>query len=261
ERGDASGVLDKVRSAATDALAPVQSASDRVLHPVGDFFAGALHYGDLKAENKRLRDEIAKNQGDRIGVANAERENQALKDQQKLDFVGDIPTVAATVVSTTASNFDLTVELDRGTDAGVAKDMPVVAAAGLVGRVVQVSRTRSVVVLITDPGSSVGVKLVDTNDYGVATGTGPGEPLRVDFVDPGADHVVKPDESIVTSGLQQARFPPGIPVGKVTTATTPPGAVQQDIAMRPAVDLGRLQFVKVLQWSAGSTVGPAPGSR
>jgi len=258
ERGDANSVLERVRSAATDALAPVQDSSDRVLRPVGDFFSGALHYGDLKAENQRLRDEVAKQQGDRLSTANAELENQALKDQQKLDFVGDIPTVAASVVNTTSSNFDLTVEIDRGTDAGVAKDMPVVAAAGLVGRVVRVSKSRATVLLITDPSSTVGVKILDTNaagqptgDFGAANGTGPSLPLKVSFVDPGPDHHVAADQAVVTSGLQGARFPPGLPVGKISAVSTPPGAIQQDISVRSAVDLRRLQFVKVLQWTAG----------
>ena len=258
ERGDATSVLDRIRAGATDALAPVQRASDKVLHPVGDFFAGAVHYGDLKKENERLRDQVAKAEGDRVRVADAELENQALKDQQKLDFIGDIPTVAAQVVGTTTSNFDLTVEIDRGTDAGVAKDMPVVAAAGLVGRVVRVSRTRATVILVTDPGSSVGVKLNETapdgtakSDYGVATGTGPGQPLRVDFIDAGPDHPLKAGDPVVTSGLQQGRFPPGIPVGKVASVDTPPGAVQQDIAVRPIVEIPRLHFVKVLEWLPG----------
>src|SRR5207302_10555489 len=102
--------------------------------------------------------------------------------------VCDIPTVSASMVSTTASNFELTVEIDRGTDAGIAKDMPVVAASGLVGRVTRVSRSRATVLLITDPSSAVGVKVLDTNaagqasgDYGVANGTGPSLPLRLDF--------------------------------------------------------------------------------
>ena len=36
-----------------------------------------------------------------------------------------------------------------------------------------------------------------------------------------------------------------------SSVDTPPGAVQQDIALRPIVDIPRLHFVKVLQWLPG----------
>jgi len=142
------------------------------------------------------------------------------------------------------------VEIDRGTNDGIAKDMPVVASAGLVGRVVRVSKARSTVLLVTDPGSSVGIRVSTTGSVGVATGNGPGQSLRVDYVDADPNIKVARDDGVVTSGLQGGRFPAGIPIGKVVAVSIPPGAVQQDITVRPAVDLKRLQFVQVLQWTA-----------
>jgi rod shape-determining protein MreC len=182
-----------------------------------------------------------------LTAAEAEREIQALKDQQKLDFVGDIPTVAASVVSVTNSNFDLTVKIDRGTDAGIAVGMPVVSGGGLVGRVVEVSRLRSTVVLITDPNSAVGVTLVNANEKAVAEGNGPGKDLRLDFLDPKSK--VAEGDKVVTSGLQGGRYPQGIPVGTVKAVRRPPGAVQPEVEVTPIVDLRRLEFVKVLQWA------------
>ena len=56
----------------------------------------------------------------------------------------------AKVVSGAIANFDDTIEIDKGSDAGIKVDMPVIAGTGLVGTVVQVSADRSVVRLITD---------------------------------------------------------------------------------------------------------------
>jgi cell shape-determining protein MreC len=81
----------------------------------------------------------------------------------------------------------------------------------------------------------------------VASGTGAGDPLNVDFV-PAATKVTE-GEAVVTSGLSDSAFPPEIPVGKVRTARTPPGAIQLEITVDPSVDLARLEFVKVLLWS------------
>jgi rod shape-determining protein MreC len=246
ERG--SRAVGAVRGYARDAFAPVASAADRVFGPVADAVQGVVHYGDLEAENHRLREQLAEQQGEQLRAQDAQRELKALADLQNLDFVGDTPTVAARVVSTSPNNFQLTLEIDRGTRHGVARGMPVVSGAGLVGRIVDASRTRSVVLLVTDQESSVGVRLATSGDVGVATGRGMRAPLEVDLIDPAT--VVPEGEVVVTSGLQQSVFPPGIPVGKVRTAKAAPGALQQDVAIDPVVDLRRLTFVKVLQWSS-----------
>jgi rod shape-determining protein MreC len=154
--------------------------------------------------------------------------------------------VAARVVDTTASNFEVSVQIDRGTDAGVGVGMPVVAGQGLVGRVVGVSSSRATVLLETDPSFSVGVRL-PTGEAAVAAGTGRNHTMRVDLVDPGIK--LNGGDVLFTSGLQLERFPPGIPVGRVRAARQVPGALQQAVSVDPAVDLQRLEFVKVLQWS------------
>jgi rod shape-determining protein MreC len=247
QRGTGSGMFEKVRHGARDAFAPLSDGADRVLQPVGNFFEGAIHYGDLKQENARLRSQNAELQGKVLQAQDAERERQSLLDQQNLSFAGDIPPVRARVVETSASNFELTVEIDKGTSDGVGKGMPVVSGSGLVGKVVEASRKRATVLLLTDPSFSVGIRLSASGDVGVADGTGAHRPLNVRLIDPGTK--VAKGEVVVTSGLQQSVFPPGIPIGTVASARTPPGALQQEVTVEPAVDLRRLEFLTVLQWS------------
>ncbi|HUR23258.1 MAG TPA: rod shape-determining protein MreC [Acidimicrobiales bacterium] len=250
ERSGGLGVVGTMRDGARDAFAPVQDAADAAFRPIGDFFQGAVHYGEVEEENARLRQALAERDGELLRAGDAARERQALLDQQDLEFAGDIPTVAARVVVGPASSFDLTVQIDRGRNAGIGAGMPVVAGAGLVGRVVDVSRSRATVLLITDPKSDVGIRLANSGDVGVAAGRGSRSTLRLDFVDPATK--VDKGEAVVTSGLQQSVFPPGVPVGTVVAARSGAGSLQQDVTVKPAVDLRRLTFVKVLQWS------PAP---
>jgi len=248
ERTGGLGVVDTVRDTARDALAPIRDATDSAFRPVADFFQGIIHYGRLEDANNRLREQLAERDAELAIVADAQRERQELLDQQELEFAGDIPTVAARVVLASPSNLDLTVEINRGRDSGVSPGMPVVTGAGLVGRVMDVSRTRATVLLVSNPTSSVGVRLAASGEVGVASGRGARSPLQVDNVDPATK--VAPDEPVVTSGLQQSIYPPGIPVGRIRTARVPPEAVQQEVTVDPIVDLRRLTFVKVLQWSA-----------
>jgi rod shape-determining protein MreC len=246
-RGGGSGVLESVRSTARDAFAPVQTAADKVFSPVGDFFGGITRYGHLKAENARLRRDLAAARGASSTAGDANRERQDLLKQAHLSFANDIATVPARVVATSPSNFELTVQIDRGTGAGLAKGMPVVTGAGLVGRLVEVSQERATVLLMTDPSFNVGIRFSGSGDVGVARGQGTRQPLPVDLIDVGVK--VAPQEVVVTSGLQGSVFPPGIPAGTVRTAHTPPGALQQNITIDPVADLRRLEFVKVLVWT------------
>src|SRR5207244_6059067 len=107
-----------------------------------------------------------------LQVGSIEGELKSLTALQHLPFVGNIPSVTARVVATSPSNFELTVVLDKGTGAGIRKEMPVVAQEGLVGRVVQVSGRRAGVLLRADPSWNGGVRLRRSVDVGLADGGG-----------------------------------------------------------------------------------------
>jgi rod shape-determining protein MreC len=249
ERGQGSDLLESVRSTARDAFGSVEDATDAAFSPVGDFFGGVFDYRDLEAKNRRLQAELDAARTRDVLADETDRELKALKENQQLEFAAQVPTVAAQVVETAPSNFQLTVELDAGSRKGVAEGMPVVTGAGLVGKVIRVSSRRSTVLLITDRSFNVGVRLTSSQDTGAAKGNGPGRSLTIDLLYNST--VVKQDEVVVTSGLQGALFPGGIPVGRVRTARAVPSSLQQDVTMEPIVDLQRLSYVKVLLWEAG----------
>ena len=244
-RGD--GALSGIRSGAREVISPLQGAAAAVTRPLSDIVQGVIHRGDLEAENAQLRAQLEEARGAEAEAQDAQRERRALLDLQDLDFTGDIPSVPARVISNTPSNFELTVVIDRGTDHGIADGMPVVTGAGLVGRVSEVSSNRSVVRLLTDLTFSVGVRFSDSGDVGVATGRGRGEPMRVDLV--ASETPVARRELVVTSGLQQSAFPAGIPVARVSSARSVAGEDEKRVRVTPLVDLRKLAFVKVLQWS------------
>jgi rod shape-determining protein MreC len=249
-RSDAGGAIAKLKSGARDVFAPLQSGASAVFDPVANVVNGILHYGDLESENARLREQLAEQRGDVAKAADAERERQALLDLNEIKFLPDIATISARVVGTSASSLELTAEIDKGTSSGIARGMPVVAGAGLVGRVVDVATARSVVKLVTDPSMDVGIRLVSTGDTGVARGSGPGRALTVDLLE--GNSIAKVGEVVVTSGLQQSVYPPGIPVGTVESKGYREGPERKEVKLVPVVDLTRLTFVKVLIWGGAN---------
>ena len=247
------GVVDAVRDGAVDALAPVRSVTGGVVEPVGDLLAGIAGYDDLEEENRDLQQRLDELEGAEQGGTSDRRALREALALLEVPWVGDVPAVGARVVGAPVSNLEQTVEIDKGSDDGVAEGMPVVAADGLVGRVAEVSGRRSRVRLITDPASAVGVRLVGSGDPGSAEGEGPGRDLSLLFVEPGTE--VERDELVVTSGLEGAAFPADVPVAHVVEAATRPGELSQDVSVRPAADLGRLELVRVLQWPLDDASG------
>ena len=148
-------------------------------------------------------------------ASDAQRELKILSEQANLDFVGNIPTVTAQVVDTTSSNFEMSIQINRGTDSGIAVNMPVVTGGGLVGRIAAVSATHATVLLLTDPTFSVGVRLTTNGATFVADGAGRGNPLNLELVD--ATTQINVGDKLVTSGLNLAQYPKDIPVATVKT--------------------------------------------
>ena len=249
-RSGGSGVFNRVRAYARDIANPFQSGVHSALEPVGNFLYGALHYGSLERENQILRRELIGAQVANVQAAAEDAEAGQVLAQEHLDYIAAIPSIAAQVIDLGSANFEQTVEVNRGSDSGVALGEPVVSSGGLVGSVTAVSSHLATVTLLDDPSFAVGVRVVGSGVVGAATGQGQGNPLSVQDIDVGA-RVNRGDE-LVTSGLQLEQFPAGIPVGKVTSVFSPPGGLQQDISMKPLANLEDLQLVRVLLWSAQS---------
>ena len=248
-RSNGTGLTTDVRAKVHDAFSPLQRATHAALQPIGNFFTGAADYGALKAENQRLRDQIASFQRQQVQAAAEQSAAEQVLAEQNLPFVSGIPQVTVEIIDNGSANFENSVTINKGTSSGLALGQPVVAAGGLVGSVTSVSSKTATIVLLTDPTFAVGVRLSGGN-VGTAFGAGRGLPLRV-TVDTNnlAPPAMTKGQPVVTSGLLSEKFPPNIPVGRVATAATTAGASEPDITLTPLVDLTQLTYLQVLLWS------------
>jgi rod shape-determining protein MreC len=243
-RGDNSA-FDAVRRGSDAVLGPAQRAIGGAARSVGNAL-GALpragRYRDenarLRAENDRLRAQLRETDGLR---AQRDEWNRLL---QTKDY-GDYTVVPARIATIGSSfGFEWTATIDAGSEDGIRRDQTVLSGAGLVGRTTRVGKHSSMVLLVADPGFTVGARLQRTRSFGFATGQGL-DPMSFTLV--GQTRVVKGDV-VVTSG--SGTFVPGVPVGTITTGQSEGTGLTHSYDVQPYVDVTALDMVGVV------TAGP-----
>jgi len=231
-------------------VSPFVSVVRGVTKPIGDAFAGAFNYADVVAQNHVLARELAQL---RMEQAENAYEHQQLHDVlalERLPFLSSIPVATAQLTAQNLSDFQATIQIDKGSSAGVLVGMPVVGGAGLVGLVTATTSGGATVTLLTDATSSVGVSFGNGHYDAVLHGQGPGRDLAMDFVAPGTP--VHVNELVYTDGLQGGLFPAGIPVGRIAVYNSRRGATQLSVSLQPLARLDNLDYVDVVLWEPGS---------
>jgi rod shape-determining protein MreC len=252
--------LHSVQRGVVTVLSPIQEGASRALKPVRDLFGW---FGDT-ARAKQERDQL-KAQRDSLlqqvaGYKVALQENVQLRRQVGLQDSNGLDAYekrAARVIGRPANNLLLDrLQVDVGSSAGVHVGDPVIADGGLVGHVSFVASDSALITLITDPSSSVSVKVLDTaGDTGLLKPS-VGDPLDL-LVQLLPRHArIRLDDIVVTGGFRTSRleslYPPNVPVGRVTKADPEELASDQQVHVAPIADLRHLDFVQILVGPAGS---------
>ncbi len=256
-QGD-SGPLAVLGDAALTIISPLQEAVSKVTDPIGNFFSTLVRLPAIRDEKEELEElvaslqqEVSTTQGDLNRLAALE----ALLGLQS-SLGPKVESTGAQVIANGVSNFEWTITVDKGSAEGIEVDMPVVASAGLVGHVVQVGPSSSVVQLIIDPDSFVAGRLDASGTTGLLSGEGEAD-LRMSLVDPTTE--VAADERVVTAGYRipggdeaGSLYPPNVLIGTVSRVLPEGASLERFITVRPAVDFSTLDVVLVVLSSGGS---------
>ena len=148
------------------------------------------------------------------------------------------------------SNQFSTITVNRGSIHGMQEGMPVIAfqggLQGLVGRVVLVGLSSSMVQPITDPNSYVAARLQSSRFDGLVAGSqGGADLLTMSYVKKLAVNEVQYGELVITSGMGQL-FPEGIHIGRVREMTAKGYEASLELEVEPIVDFSRLEFVYII---------------
>lgn len=211
---------------------------------------------DLKSRNALLRENAALRRRELILSAQAlrmnalESENQRLRNLLSASSTIHQKMLIAQIIKTSQSPYSYQILINKGSRQGVYRGQALIDAHGVLGQVVRVEPSDSVVLLITDPHNGVPVEVNRTGLQTVALGRGDGQSLSLPFLPRNAD--VRVGDLLVSSGLG-GRFPEGYPVGRVREIKRPPGESFIEAIADPSAHLNRGRQV-LLVWSANDAV-------
>jgi rod shape-determining protein MreC len=237
------GPLDRLRGTVTALVRPIQDGIATMVRPLGDAVGGVTDIFSVRSENERLQARLDVLEQRTRSAQDLERENAELRRLLEIRDRAELVTVGARTVAFGASDFEWTITIDAGSDAGIARGMPVINGDGLVGRVVQVTPKASRVLLTIDPTFSVSVRTSAAGETGTVAGRG-GDPLIFSVLDP--DAPLEAGEEIVTSAYDSGQYPEGIPVGTIAAVGEPTTSLVREVTVRPFVDFTSLHQVLVI---------------
>lgn len=176
-------------------------------------------------------------------LLNAEEENRRLKGL--LGFKQDNPLqlIPGRIISTGVTTGIQTAVIDIGSEDGIEQNDPVLTEKGVVGKIILVSKSESIVQLMNDvnyrlavriqPSSAAGIMRYIANDICEIHGIPKNAQIGV-------------GDRVVTSGFSDI-YPANLPVGEVTGLYEERGSFQKIITIKTHNDLNTLNHIFVIK--------------
>lgn len=183
-------------------------------------------------------------------VTELKKENEMLRDQ--LDFSGDIETdhISCEIISKAPENLFASLVINKGSNDGLVKNMAVTAYQdgiyGLVGKVINVGHSSSIVMPIFDSSSYISARLQESRNEGLVNGTGiSGDFIEMNYVKKTARSEISTGDMIITSGMKSI-YPKGLNIGRVSEINSDEYVTSLEIKLQPVIDFSKLEYVFVI---------------
>jgi rod shape-determining protein MreC len=255
----AGGSLRSARGGATGALGSLYRGTDSVIGPVRRFIQGVPDVADnrsriaaLQQDNDTLRRKLADAQ---LDSGSAKRLNDL---QLQANSAGWQILPARVIATGPGAGFEWTVTVDVGSREYVLLSQTVSDGFGLVGRVIAVHQTTSVVLLAADPTAGVGVRDTRSGELLLARGNG-SRGITAAPLDDNVD--IKVGDHLVTGPAGQTTFVNGIEVGVITKVSRSiAGTISATV--RPTAPQAGLDLIGIVLQQPRNTARPplTPGN-
>jgi rod shape-determining protein MreC len=233
-----SGSESPIATAGTSMFAFVELAVTSAASGTRSFLTSLVELPQLGRDNAALREQNAQyaRENARLHELSAEYAAETAV-RPEVDLYGG---VEARVIGFPPENESREVTIDKGSNAGVARDDGVVAPGGAIGRVGSVGPFSSTVVLITDYTSRVPAVVRRGRWWGIARGNLTS--VRVEYIP--EDAPMRVGDVIVTG--EGRSFHAGVPIGTVTGIERGDATLYQTAIVKPGAELGALDRVVVI---------------
>lgn len=241
------GGVNPVAAGARTILSPFQNGLAYIVNKVKgttDFIREMKSY---KEENERLISEINELKKQNRDVTNYREENERLKEILEMqNEMSGYSTVAASVIAYSSNNRYDTIQISKGSLAGVAVGNAVITPDGVVGKVIETGPTWSLVSTILNPDNAMGVKVSRTGDVAVVEGDDEmysENYCKMTFIDKGSNLII--GDILETSG-SGGIYPAGLSVGAIRNINADAMGNLNYAAVEPLVDFDKLYEVLVI---------------
>lgn len=240
-------IYDKIILAVT---LPVQLSMDWFMNTVVKTGVEVSSLWKLKDQNTLLVDENRKLVNTIVNIREIEQENARLRSLLKFKETFRMETIVGRVIARDSASEFRSIRIDRGREHGVEKNMAVIHAEGVVGRVVRVENDYSDVITVLDPLSAVDAYVLRSRARGIVEGLNESHcqlkfALRTDDIQPG--------DVLLSSGLGGS-FPKGVPVGTVFKVVRKSYGITQTVEVKPGVNFSRIEEVMVVKSSGTAPI-------
>lgn len=208
----------------------------------------------LVSENAELRKQLLLAQAGLAQIDSMDEENRSLRSlleaRQRLNLHAQL----AELIEVDLDPYRHRLLIDQGSNQGVTAGQAVIDAHGLIGQVLDPQSDSAQVILITDPGHAIPVRVARNGLRAIAYGTGEIDRLELPHIPFSADIIA--GDQLLTSGLG-GRFPGGVPVAVVKEVRGDDSAAFAVAEATPVAGLTRGNQVLLLSAIPPDSVLPA----
>lgn len=228
-------------------LSPFQNGAAYISHKVQDSIDFVLEMKSYKNENERLVSEINELKKQNRDITNYREENERLLEMLNLkESLTGYSTAAASVIAYSANNWYDTLQINKGTLAGVNVGNAVITPDGVVGKIVEAGPTWSIVSTILNPDNAMGVRISRTGDVAVVEGDSElysSNYCKMTFIDKGSSLII--GDLLETSGSGGV-YPAGLSVGAIREINSDATGNLNYATVEPLVNFDKLYEVLVI---------------
>ena len=238
-----SGVFTSLSRLVVSPLISIQTWVSQQYRGVENIVSSSQDIQEIRQKNTELEAENARMQAQIVELQQQLVEYKILS--ALLEFARANPEhkyIGASVIGRDPSPFLHYIIINRGSDDGLKRGMPVVTQNGLAGRVVQVTATGARVSLITDPVTRINVRIEPSRSAAVLTGSITTD-ITLEQIPQEAD--VNPGNLILTSGLG-GNYPANIIIGQITSVRSLENDLFQSASVQSVTDFDDLNIVLVI---------------